>query len=432
MVRRFLACAAGRDFTVLLGDRVLRLVLGFVVAGVVARYLGPEKYGWLSYASAIAAVGTILAQLGLDGVLVRELVRRPDERDELLGSAVTLRLATGLLVAGLIAGVAPLLSDPDGVERTLIAVAGLGALTPVLTIPALWFQSKTESRVATMAGMCGFIFGALGRVLLVFWQADVLAFAWLALAESAVVGLITFSLMNARGTGYRRPRAAGQLLSLVRESWPLLVGGLGVVLSARADAIIIQWIIGPSGVGTYSAAVRLSEAMYGIPMIVAVSLMAGLTEAHGPESRIRPTANAYLKLSAALGYTLIIGGVCGGIPLLVFLFGPSFAGIAGLAAVHLFSVVFVCLNVAKTRIYVVLGLAKQVMRCEVLGCVLNVALNLTLVPAIGLYGAAVSAVVSIAFSSVVMTFFVKETRWLGEMQLKAIVRPSFRSWIVKP
>ena len=58
----------------LFAEKVLRVVIGLFIGVWVARYLGPEKYGLLSYAQSFVGLFTAIATLGLDGIVVRELV----------------------------------------------------------------------------------------------------------------------------------------------------------------------------------------------------------------------------------------------------------------------------------------------------------------------------------------------------------------------
>lgn len=51
----------------------------------VARYLGPDRFGLLSYAQSFVGLFSVIATLGLDGIVVRELVKDESRRDELLG-----------------------------------------------------------------------------------------------------------------------------------------------------------------------------------------------------------------------------------------------------------------------------------------------------------------------------------------------------------
>src|SRR6056297_4280649 len=86
----------------LMANKVLRLFVGLFVGVYVARYLGPDKFGILSFAMSFVALFGAFAKLGLDGIVVRNAVQDPDSRDELLGTAFGLRVIGGLVLLGVV------------------------------------------------------------------------------------------------------------------------------------------------------------------------------------------------------------------------------------------------------------------------------------------------------------------------------------------
>ncbi len=67
------------------------MVVALFVGVYVARYLGPERIGLLSYATSFVALFSVLATLGLDGIVIRNLVQNIEDRGRLLGTAFTLK-----------------------------------------------------------------------------------------------------------------------------------------------------------------------------------------------------------------------------------------------------------------------------------------------------------------------------------------------------
>jgi O-antigen/teichoic acid export membrane protein len=73
------------------------MLAGFFVGVWVARYLVPENYGILSYSLAFVALFQGIAKLGLDGIVVRELVKFPEKRDEFLGTSFWLKFIESVI-----------------------------------------------------------------------------------------------------------------------------------------------------------------------------------------------------------------------------------------------------------------------------------------------------------------------------------------------
>ena len=105
----------------LFAEKILRMFVGLFVGIWVARYLGPEQFGLFSYAQSFVGLFTAIATLGLDGIVIRELVKDESRRDELIGTAFWLKLigAFGVL---LVLAVAVNFTSNDSYTNTLVFI----------------------------------------------------------------------------------------------------------------------------------------------------------------------------------------------------------------------------------------------------------------------------------------------------------------------
>ena len=79
-------------------EQVFRMIAGLLVGIWVARYLGPEQFGLFSYVLAFVSLFGSIAKLGLDSIIVRDLINEPDKKDIYLGTAFRLKLFGALLM----------------------------------------------------------------------------------------------------------------------------------------------------------------------------------------------------------------------------------------------------------------------------------------------------------------------------------------------
>ena len=114
----------------LLVERVLRLFITLIIGLYVARYLGPGDFGKLNYAASIVAILSIFIQLGLDGIVVRDLVNNPKIKDKILGALLTLKIIGSLIMVVLLI-IVSIIFNHDGQITLLIAII---ALSSILTI----------------------------------------------------------------------------------------------------------------------------------------------------------------------------------------------------------------------------------------------------------------------------------------------------------
>ena len=189
----------------------------------------------------------------------------------------------------------------------------------------------------------------------------------------------------------------------------------------RIDQIMLAGFVGEAEVGLYSAALRLSEIWYVIPMAVVSSAAPSLAAI-----RSRSTRDYYshiqrlLTLLARVAYLIALPMSVLSTPLVVLVFGPRYAGAGPILSVHIWTAVFVYLGVATGPWVINEGLGKLLFYRTLLGAITNIVLNLFLIPKYGGIGAAVATLVSQAVASYLSFAFLKSTRRIFFMMTKAV------------
>ncbi|MRR06370.1 MAG: flippase [Deltaproteobacteria bacterium] len=412
----------------LFADKLIRMGMGLLVGVWVARYLGPDQFGLLNFAGAFAALFTAIASLGLDGIVVRNLVRRPGERNEILGTALLLKLTGGSLSIALAMIAVRLMRPADTLTHWLVGIAIAGTIFQAIDPIDFWFQSQVRSKYTVYAKNGAFLLTAILKVILILVKAPLMAFAMAGLAEIAMgsIGL----LLAYRATGgfitvwrARLPLAR----ELLRDSWPLILSGVVIMIYMRIDQVMIGQISGNQEVGVYSAAVRLAEVWYFIPTAVVSSVFPGIVEARaiGDEpfyGQLQKLYNfmAFLAYAVALPVTFIAG------PVVNILFGSAYEKAGPMLAVLIWAGLFTNLGVARSSFLTAMNWTRLHFLTVSLGCVINVGLNFLLIPRYGGMGAVIASFVAYWFASHGACFLFPPLRKTGWMLTRAMIYP--RIW----
>ncbi len=255
-------------------DRVLRMLGGIVVGTAVARYLGPNKFGVLNYALAIYGLFNSISNLGLDSLVVRDVALQPGSESELLGTSFFLKTGASVITTAAATLATWLLHPHDATAITIVALLSFASISQGFDVIDYFYQAKTRSRSAVIPRTVVFVAASLARVAAILVHSSLLVFAWIAALEIVFseLGLAIVYLAHNRPHKHWRfhsPRAR----ALLAESWPLLLATLLVMIYLRTDQIMLGAIAGPVAVGHYSAAVKLSEIWYSLPMIICSSVM---------------------------------------------------------------------------------------------------------------------------------------------------------------
>ncbi|MBC7981578.1 oligosaccharide flippase family protein, partial [Candidatus Parcubacteria bacterium] len=125
--------------------RIFGMAIAFFVTAIVARYLGPEKYGTLMYAVSFVGLFSFIASLGMDHIIYRELIKYPERESKILGTSFILRIVGGF--AAIFATM--FLSSffvHDLLEKKLILIISLSFIFQSLSILNYTFQSRLENK----------------------------------------------------------------------------------------------------------------------------------------------------------------------------------------------------------------------------------------------------------------------------------------------
>ncbi len=175
----------------LFAENILRLIAGFLVGVWVARYLGPEKYGIFSYALAFVAIFAGVAKLGLDGIVVRELVKEPEKKDLYLGTAFWLKLI-GAIVALFLIMLGTLFTNNDRTTNIYIFIIAAGIFFQSFEVVDFYFQSKVLSKFVSVCKITQLILSSLLKIYFVLTKADLVYFVFISLIDQIILAFTLF------------------------------------------------------------------------------------------------------------------------------------------------------------------------------------------------------------------------------------------------
>jgi len=411
------------NFLWLSSEKVVDAIVAFAVTVLVARYLGPTEFGTLAYFLGLTTVFAAIARMGLDMVVIRELVRDPQGADLLLGTASGTKLAAGIAAAvGMLLFTAT--TEPTGTHALLFA--GILATTLVvqaLDVPDMLFAAHTQSRYAVISRSLTRVVMAIARIGLVVAAASLTAFVSIAAAEAIFALAIMLVLYRLQGNRLQRWAFDIRLaMTLARQSAPLMVAGLAILVMMRIDLVFLEKFRGGTEVGIYACAIRISDVCVflatGVMTSVAPSLFSVRSESR--EHYNHYIACLFQGLSVV---TMLIAVVLtmASDRLIVTLLGSAFAASASVLRIYIWSTVFIALGVVQGQWLVNEGYGLFVLYRSIGGAAINIGANFALIPSYGAEGAALAAVIAQFASSVLANLvYDKENRRIFVLQIKAL------------
>ena len=407
----------------LFAEKILRMVVGLFVGIWVARYLGPEQFGLFSYAQSFVGLFTAFATLGLDGIVVRELVKDKSRRDELIGSAFWLKLI-GAFVVLIILAIAIHFTSNDSYTNYLVFIIASATIFQSFNVIDFYFQSKVLSKYVVYANVISLFITSLIKVTLILNEAPLIAFAWVVLFDSFVlaVGLMCLFLKNSTFRIWNLTFKRETAISLLKDSWPLIFGLIGVSIYSRIDQIMIKEMLDSEAVGYYSVAVRLTEMWLFITTALTTTFFPAIINAKKQDEalyldRIQNLYNLLTRISVTLCILMMLFSDF----IIQLLFGVDYIRSSEILNVYVWSLVFVFLSNGSWSYYLNENLVKLASIRLIYGAIANIILNIYLIKEIGVVGAAYSTLISYAIASYLFNSFYRKTRILFKIQTMSFI-----------
>lgn len=408
----------------MMAEQMLRIVAGLLVGIWVARYLGPEQFGLFSYVLAFTAIFAGIAKLGLDGILVRELINHPQGRDVYLGTAFWLKVIGAFVVMAIMAAVVPFTSN-DSTTNLYIFIIAAGLVFQSFEVVEFYFQSQVLAKVVSICKVIQLALSSAIKVYLVLTQADLFWFVCVTAFDTVSLAVSYFVAYKIRGNvSFLKIFKFDVAKQLLKDSWPLVFSAFFVMIYLRIDQVMIKEMLGLYEVGIYSAATRLSEAFYFIPVLLTASVFPAILNAKkiNDEIYLRRLQLLYVILTWSAMLIAVIYSFIGR-EIVVVLYGSEYEESASVLLVHVWCGVFVFISAGFGRYLLAENRTIDNMLRVILGAVVNVVLNFILIPIYGVLGAAYSTLISLFLVNYIYDLSEQNLRRQLKLKIFAFVYP---------
>lgn len=387
--------------------QIFSLIVSFFIGVWIARYLGPENYGILNYAVAFVGLFGFIASLGIDSILNRELIKTPEKRDVLLGTAFKLKVVGGIAALAL-AVISILMSQTTLLIQFLVIIFSFNFILQAINVISIYFQSKVESKNNVKVSIISTLISSVLKVGVILLDKGVI---WIMLVYilDFVWQWINFVYVYKRqGLKIRDWKFDNDLAKkILKNSWPLILAQAAGYIYLKVDQVIIGLMLGNYEVGLYAVAVKVTEIWYFIPSIICSSLFPAIINAKLTDVKVykKRLSNLYvlmfiLSLIIAITITFLAK------PIMTILFGNSYLESVAILKIYIWSSVGLFLTVAVNQYLISENSVKTIFWLNFLSMIVNIGLNIWLIPLIGLLGAAWATLIS--YFVIPVSIFVRE------------------------
>ncbi|WP_416841653.1 flippase [Haloferax sp. DFSO52] len=382
---------------------------GLLIILLTRFFLTAEEYGLLYFAISILSVALLFANLGLAKSAARYLAEyrrtQPGQVPNILWSTLKYNLVTILVVCAAVVvfsePVGRLLNEPR-VAPLLVAGVGYIAFSSLKTFLSLTFQglnsvdwsAKTDivANVTLVVFIVGFLLLGLGPLgaILGYTVGFVLA---------VIVGFVILYVKFYRPLDEGAPMESGLSRRILRYSIPLTVTRGAVMLDSRVDAILVGYFLNPVAVGYYMLGKQITDFV----IAPATTIGFSVSPTYGEQkvtNKLERAANLYettfeyvvtLYIPAAVGMAILAE------PAVRLIFGAEYLGAVPIVQVFSLYVLLRAIDKITNDSLDFIGRAGARAYAKSATAIANFALNIALIPTLGVVGAALATVITYTF-----------------------------------
>ena len=398
----------------LFAEKILRIITGLFVGVWIARYLGPEQFGFFSYTLSFVGLFAFITALGLDQVVIRELVKDESRNDEIMSTSFWLKIMGALLGISMILIISINFTSNDTYANTLIFIIASSTIFQSFNVIDYYFQSKVMSKFIAFANVISLFLSTVIKIILLLNEAPLIAFVWMVLFDNFILasGFVYFyikynPILKIKNLKFRSKTA----ILLLQDSWPIIISSAAIMIYLKIDQVMIKEMIGLEAVGQYAAAVKISEAWYFVPVVIAASVFPAIINAK------KKSEELYNVRLQKLYDIMVLMALVIALPItflsdwfIELLYGNLYTEAGSVLTIHIWSGVFVFLGVASGSWLLCENLQIFQTIGAIIGVIVNVGLNYMLIPRFGIEGSAWATLISYCAAGYLCLLIWKKTR----------------------
>ncbi len=356
-------------------------ITNFLIALLAARYLGAQGFGQFSIAYSLAAILSMGTDFGVNNVLTRDISREKIYKDSMFTKAMMLRLILSFVVL-ILSTIIALVSFHDRTMQvvTVLLVASMAVYSTNTTIFSVW-RAENKFRNELIIKGLNKVLSLVFIIMVILYKLNVVYISLAYLVPALIAFGISLCLTQFKlSKGY-------SMRELIKKSWPFGAIIFLTTLYLRNSTIILSHYVSIKEIGLYNVALNIFLALFLFPSTVngvLYPLLAKIKSRIIRESSIVRQYNLIFLVASSISIAVVFAFSKIGIRLL---YGAEFADSAKLLYVFSFAAIPFFLNSMYWVLFSVREKQGTLCAVVIVQTILNVILNLVLIPYFMAFGA---------------------------------------------
>lgn len=407
-----------------IAEKIITMIISVIVTGMMARYLGAEEYGIVNYVISVVALFTAFSTLGMDQITIKDLIDNPNKKDSILGTSFIIRIIGSLILIFISQITLYVCGKANALYQILGIIYSSSMIFKAFEVIEYYLQSKMKLKVTSIIRFITAILVAVIKLLVIKFDFGMIGLTLSYLFDSVIAAILFFIYFKIKNNEKMKveKKYAKELLS---KCWYIAVSSLLTTLYMRIDQVMLgSMLVDKTENGIYAAAVKIAEMWYFIPLALITSFQPVIVAKKNAKEE-----EDYMKFMQKLYDVVAIIGIICGIGITLFgriavniLYGAEYIASYKVLIISVWAGLFATINCARMIWLISENLQKYTICYTSIGVILNIVLNIVLIPQIGAIGAAIATLISQVVTNVFVLMLFKKTRISSIMILKALFK----------
>ncbi len=384
--------------------KIASLVISLGTMSIMTRLLGPESFGVINYVVSFGTIIAVFIGLGIDNLVYKKLTEEPEHRNEILSTAIVLKIIAGgaaflaLSSISFFSGETPLI-------KLLIVLFGITYLTQPLSLLYFDFLKERDTKTVGLIQLSTLFIASSLKISALYYTESLALFIFIQSIEALISGSLSLYVLKRQGRPLQLTPSKKRALTFVSFLAPLTLFSVFSEIYSKIDMVMLKHLQNTTAVGLYAGAVRLTAVWYFVSFVASTTFFPALANSFN-----QGNSKEYLKRLGSLGLGLTITGLLISIatlilskPLVLILYGEQFHGSIPLLNMYIFSLVGTFTLAILYQDLLLRNRVWEIVIIAAIPAIVNILLNLYLIPNHGGIGAALATVIS--YNCITVYFF---------------------------
>ncbi len=404
----------------LIGGKIIQMILSLFIGLITARYLGPGNYGLINYGTAYTTFFSSLCTLGLNGILVKEMIDYPDSEGEIVGTSIVIRELSSIFSLLTIVGCTIVFDKSDNLTTAVVILCNISLLFQVFDTFNFWFQAHLMSKYTAIATLIAYIIVSIYRIILLIGGLDVRWFAFATSVDYIVIAVFLLCIYK-KCSKQKLSFSSIRAKNMLRKSYHFILSGMMVSIYNSTDRLMLKQMLSETSVGYYSTAISICTMWAFVLVAVIDSMTPGImqyfkSDKDKYEKRNKQLYAIIFYLSSFVSLILCVFGKL----IIGILYGKQYLSAVDPLRVITWYVAFSYLGSARNAWLVCENKQSYLKYIYVFAAIANIILNYLFIPIWGATGAAVASLITQFCTCIVFPSFLKPLRANSKLMINAI------------